>query len=450
MRRIVPDKERALVLLLWAVPLAFFAIARPYVLRGMRARELDARKASRSAVGVDGQVRSRSLPAAVSAIANLPYILHAADPHSDRSGVIENRKGRASPGLNFFFPWSWGVPQAYLMDMDGKIVWRWSLKEYEHRNGHQWLEHAELLPDGSVLWALKDQGILKVDRDSKVLWETRIRAHHDIWPTENGDLWVLSHERVPDAGIYAARPIESDQIVLLSGDGKIRKKIPVIDLLRRSGLEYLLPRLQAADIDPKIDALDIFHTNHVEPLDGRLESRSPIYKKGNLLISIRNISVIAIVDPSVERIVWLWGPGNLSYQHDPRMLPSGEILVFDNGSSRSQLIQLDPLSERVTWRYAASDFFSSVSGAVQRLANGDTLATESMTGYAFEVTPAGDVVWEYANPQFGKDGLRNGIIRMTRVDPASLTFLVAAPAPTGLSVAGSPRAKEEAGSREPR
>src|SRR5437016_4547910 len=115
MRRIVPDKEWALALLFWAVPLAFFSIARPYALRGMRARELGGaqKKASRSAVGADGQVRSRSLPAGVSAIANLPYILHARDPHSDRSGVIENRKGLTSPGLNFFFPWSWGVPQAY-------------------------------------------------------------------------------------------------------------------------------------------------------------------------------------------------------------------------------------------------------------------------------------------------------------------------------------------------
>ena len=430
MRRIVPDRPWALVVLLWSVPLAFFAVTRHYFLRGMRDRMLgDARQtATRPPVGVDGQVRSRSLPAGISAIANLPYILHAPDSRTDLVGVIENHKGRTSPGLNFFFPWSWETPEAFLMDMDGKIVWRWTLSGYKHGNEHLWLEHAELLPDGSVLWVLKDRSILKVDRDSKIVWEASIRAHHDVWPTENGDYWVLSHERVPDTGIYAARPIESDQIVLLSGDGKIRKKIPIIELLRRSGLDYLLPRLQSTDIDPKIDALDVFHTNHVEPLDGRLESRSPIYRKGNLLVSIRNINLIAIVDPHAGKIVWLWGPGNLSYQHDPRMLSSGEILVFDNGASQSQLVQLDPLTDRVTWRYAPSGFFSSVSGAVQRLSNGNTLATESMRGYAFEVTPAGEVVWKYANPQIRKNGERNGIIRMTRVDPASLNFL-GAPAP---------------------
>ena len=53
--------------------------------------------------------------------------------------------------------------------------------------------------------------------------------------------------------------------------------------------------------------------------------------------------------------------------------------------------------------------------------------TESMAGHAIEVNPRGETVWRYSNPEVTPKGLRNGIIRMTRVDPSTLTFLPADP-----------------------
>ena len=37
----------------------------------------------------------------------------------------------------------------------------------------------------------------------------------------------------------------------------------------------------------------------------------------------------------------------------------------------------------------------------QRLPNGNTLICEGDTGRLFEVTSAGELVWEYVNPHFG-------------------------------------------------
>ncbi len=391
----------------------------------LRARRSAAEKArarrNAGPVKKDGEVRSPSRAANVASLTDLPYILQAYDPNSS-SGVLIDEKGRPSPGLNFFFPWSWKPPRAYLMGLDGRIVWRWSLDDYV-RGQHPWLENAALLPDGSVLFSLKDRGIVKVDRDSKVLWEAPMHVHHDLWPDRDGTIYALTHEPVVVPDIHPTLPIESDAVAVLDASGKLEKTIPVLDLLRRSGYAYLLPRLQNVAIPSGNRLLDVFHLNHVEPLDGSLASRSDIYRKGNLLISIRNLNAIAIVDPEAEKIVWLWGPGNLTYQHHPRMLPDGNILLFDNGTERSQVIELDPLTERVVWRYAPDGFFSGLAGGVQRLANGDTLITESMTGHVFEVTPAGAKVWEYANPEVTPKGLRNGIIRMVRVDPSTLTFL---------------------------
>jgi hypothetical protein len=46
------------------------------------------------------------------------------------------------------------------------------------------------------------------------------------------------------------------------------------------------------------------------------------------------------------------------------------------------------------------NFFSSYISGVQRLPNGNTLICEGLTGRIFEVTPSGDVVWEYTSPHF--------------------------------------------------
>lgn len=422
----------------WVLPLVFFAARRrfspppPPVPHHAAAAKKPKKPAPDAApkfplVAADGQARSPSAASNFAALTSLPYILQSPDPRLDLRGVIVNKPALASPGLNFFFPWSLGNPgKAYLMDMNGKILWRWSLEPYlGTERWRPWVEHFELLPDGSVLCGLQDRSILKLDRDSKLVWECKIRAHHDIWPAANGDIYVLSQERkvVPD--IHPTIPIESDAITTLSGDGKVKKSISILDLFRRSGYAWLFPRLQEVAIDPKNPGyLDVFHLNHVEPLDGTLAAKSPIFAKGNLLFSVRNLDVIGIIDARSEKIVWLWGPGNLAYQHDPRMLPNGHILIFDNGVDHSQVIEMDPLSREIVWRYAPpKGFFSSIAGAAERLPNGNTLVTESMKGYAFEVTPSGEIVWKYANPENDGHGKRNGIIRMTRVDPARLTFL---------------------------
>ena len=47
--------------------------------------------------------------------------------------------------------------------------------------------------------------------------------------------------------------------------------------------------------------------------------------------------------------------------------------------------------------------FRAAQGGVQRLANGNTLITESMGGRAFEVTRDGKIVWEFVSPHRAGD-----------------------------------------------
>jgi hypothetical protein len=49
------------------------------------------------------------------------------------------------------------------------------------------------------------------------------------------------------------------------------------------------------------------------------------------------------------------------------------------------------------------------------LPNGNTFINEGVSGRLFEVTPTGDVVWEYVNPYFGPAGAPDRIIQSNMI-----------------------------------
>ena len=94
-------------------------------------------------------------------------------------------------------------------------------------------------------------------------------------------------------------------------------------------------------------------------------------------------------------------------------------LIIDAWKSRIH----DPIARQIVWEYHAAkkgDFYSPTRGAAQRLANGNTLITESGRGRLFEVTPTGDIVWEYFNPNRSEDGLPLVVVRARRVSAEGL------------------------------
>ena len=119
--------------------------------------------------------------------------------------------------------------------------------------------------------------------------------------------------------------------------------------------------------------------------------------------------------------------GMWKFQHDPVILENGNILIFDNlgnfGSSR--VLEVNPMTQEVVWKYGdtpAEEFVTVTCGGNQRLPNGNTLITESENGRAFEVTPAGRIVWEYRNPhRAGKNGeLVATLFKVLRIEPETV------------------------------
>lgn len=165
---------------------------------------------------------------------------------------------------------------------------------------------------------------------------------------------------------------------------------------------------------------DYFHINSVQYIKKNIHSKDKRFREGNLLVSSRNLNTVFIIDKLTGKIVWNFGTNELSKQHSPLMLESGNILIFDNGDSSrnySRVIEINPIDKKVVWEYKnKKSFFADHIGFAQRLPNGNTLITDGPKGRVFEVTNEGELVYEYYTPFINKEGYREKIYRAFKIE----------------------------------
>jgi hypothetical protein len=291
-----------------------------------------------------------------------------------------------------------------------------------------------LLPNGDLLavgsdtvvaagQVAADEGryLMRLSWDNQVLWKRMMFAHHDVEVTPRGQILTLTfqYRRVPE--VDPDIDIRDDRLTLLDQDGRITETCSLYDALSaRPDVFTFQP------VAPKQEGgrqmIDLFHANSVEWMHRKhLQERHPIYSPGNVVVCIRHQDVAVIIDWIKKQVVWAWGQGQVSGPHHATILENGNLLLFDNGLGRdwSRVIELDPLTREIVWEYRApqpADFYTRGRGASQRLASGNTLMTDSDSGRAFEVTPEGEIVWEFLTPHRGERGQRVTIARTTRYE----------------------------------
>lgn len=317
-------------------------------------------------------------------------------PSSTR-GITVHDRDLAHAGLNFYT--SGHGPEAVLMDMDGRELHRWRYPFEEAWPDHprkrplqtKWWRRATLLENGDVIAIFAGFGMIKVDKNSKLLWARKIGAHHDLEIMPSGDIYVLT--RVPHLvpRIHPSQEILEDFISVLDADGVEKRRVSVLEAFERS--KYAKPWRGRGDI---------FHTNSLRVLDGRSADRAPAFRKGNVLLSIHALDQLAVVDLDRAEVVWTL-ERDFKGQHDAKILDDGHLLLFDNfgREEQSSVIELDPVTGDRVWEYRGTPerpFYSFTCGTADRLDNGNTIIVESDQGRAFEVTPEREIVWEFYNP----------------------------------------------------
>ncbi len=306
---------------------------------------------------------------------------------------------------------------------DGTIVWFYDNSSSVYRQHHD----IEPLPNGNVLVLVRE---FKTEAEA-------VQAGRDPATIDEGELFIEGIYEIEKTGATSGHIVWQwsfwDHLIqdfdsTKDNYGVVADHPELLDInFARNGLA------------------DWIHTNAVA-YNAELDQ---------IVVSSRNFSEIYIIDHSTTTheagthtggiygrggdILYRWGNPQVYRagtsadqkffgQHDaqwiaPGLPGEGNILVFNNGIERPNLeySSIDEIVTTVTedgsypqpsageaygpvqleWIYndeTPANFYSSLLSGVQRQPNGNTLICSAINGRFFEVTPQGEIVWEYKNP----------------------------------------------------
>lgn len=180
--------------------------------------------------------------------------------------------------------------------------------------------HPILDAKGELLIKDHQSYLYALDACGNKLWEqTGILLHHSTESDGEGGYWIPGY--VEPSEIEKVSPdFVDDALVHLGPDGKVLWKRSATQILLDHGMEYAVfgaGRYQK----------DAVHVNDIQPVlaDG------PYWKKGDLFLSFRHLSMIMLYRPSTDEVIW-YQQGPWMAQHDVDILDDHRIGVFNNNA----------------------------------------------------------------------------------------------------------------------
>jgi hypothetical protein len=273
-----------------------------------------------------------------------------------------------------------------------------------------------------------------------------LRIHHEVFPLDTGNLLSIVHdyqdvEVEVSPGVFETQHWKGDRIVEINRQNnnvvwewktndhystldfdETVMQIPAISADEPPGGSYPHTHVNAAVYDSLED--------HVY-LSSRHLSRVTRIKRSNGDI----VYNMGFTMPSGDTD---FGDDLFSWQHSPEIQPDGNMLLYDNGNRRghvdrdesdgiTKVIELTfsgspskPNNASIVWEWTVPDYQRAL-GDSDRLANGNTLVVAGVTGQIYEVSAAGDIVWQVELPVGSPDHL---IYRAERIP-----YLVSGTAP---------------------
>ncbi|KAA3642707.1 MAG: arylsulfotransferase (ASST) [Chloroflexi bacterium] len=308
-----------------------------------------------------------------------------------------------------------------LYSWEGELLWSFEYAGDDYRLHHD----VEIMPNGNVLmiaWESKTvQEALAAGRDPSLLPEDDA----GLWPDHVIEVDPNTDEIVWEWHVWDH--LVQDYDPSLENFGVVADHPELIDL------NYVPGHVNS-------------DWNHINSIDYNAEL-------DQIMLSVHSFSEIWIIDHSTTTseaaghtggnsglggdLLYRWGnpqaydvgPSSdqqLFQQHDAQWITDGQpvednILIFNNGNRRqraySSVVEIIPpidtdgmytnidgsafAPEAPLWEYVAgepTDFYADHISGAQRLPNGNTLICDGPSGYFFEVTEDGEIVWEYEVP----------------------------------------------------
>jgi hypothetical protein len=297
-----------------------------------------------------------------------------------------------------------------LYDAAGKLVHRWPV-DYRRLDPegpkplHVMVHGMEVFDDGSIAVTFDaGRALARLDPCGSPMWVANGNYHHSIASDGAGGLWVWRDDTIVrlDAATGAETKTLDLRTTIVPANGGQEGVFSVRATIADAGKSLAYPS-------------DPFHTNDVEPLRPEMAAAFPMFEAGDLLVSLRELNLVAVIDPDDGVLRW-WQHGPWLKQHDPDFQPDGTITLLDNrpGSGASHILRVDPATHAVETVYSgteAAPFYTWQRGKHQMLPGGNVLVTEAEQGRVFEAAPDGGLVWER---DMGWDADRNMVVTEAR------------------------------------
>ena len=212
----------------------------------------------------------------------------------------------------------WIPDYSQIIKLLGKGSFSWTSREIHNLL----LYHPLLLPDGSLIFNDAFSPLVKINKDSKLIWAAKGIFHHSVEKDAEGNIWAPSvitpSEFLPNVLVG----LQDDAITEVSPEGKIIFRKSVAKILTENGYRVLLFGFGNYE-------KNLVHLNCIQPA----LTSGKYWLKGDLLISLRNKSTVFLYRPSTDKILWL-KTGPWINQHDAGFIDSSRIRVFGNNMTR--------------------------------------------------------------------------------------------------------------------
>ncbi len=343
---------------------------------------------------------------------------------------------------------------AYLIDMNGNEAKVWPYGGMPAEMIDPAFAHGErghvILQKERHMFA--NETLIELDWNENVVWQWgeqapggAVKQSHDLARLPNGNTLVLARwtHSVP---ALSDDPIADQVFYEVTPEGDVAWRWVSTEHIDEFGLS---PEQRELLVSKKMRPrrTGFLALNNMSPLGPNrwFDAGDHRFHPDNIMTCSRDGNFVAIVARSTGEIVWQMGPDHLGAydfskktfvgtvprpvdsiagQHDAHLIPkglpgAGNVLIFDNQGSAgfppvylelfqgSRVIEVDPMIKEIVWQYdgLASGrqcwtFMSYHASSARRLPNGNTLICEAAFGRLFQVTAAGEIVWEYVNPHF--------------------------------------------------
>ena len=338
-------------------------------------------------------------------------------------------------------------PAIVLVDKKGKIQHQWNLPltelfgnlkhqqylDFLQRKRTKLFRHddSHLYQNGDLLTIVAEETeesdtaqvydfayLLKMDKDSNIIWQINDFVHHEFEINDAGKIFVIASKIIDDYPIVnqtnKTKPQFVDFVIkeIDSETGQILRVISVTDAIKNSKYQPFLAtsRFQGFELPDSSKVFDILHVNDLIYVEKNMANLVPFLEEGDLIVSVKGLDAIAVLRPKINSIVWMT-KGPWIHQHHIELTDVGKLRIFNNVNhyvmddkkeqfarhqERSSIIDYDLMTHetKIIYNDVAKRSLQSWSQSLHQEIDDGFIFTFTDKGRIINTDFEGNILWE--------------------------------------------------------